>query len=177
VITKVLIDAVHSQFALNWYGIHGVRHWARVYANGMRLASDIPANIKVIQLFALFHDCCRLSEGSDPMRGLHGAELAGTLCGRLFHLADDEFVLLEEACKYHTTRLHHDNPTVAICFDADRLDLGRVGNTPDPDFLCTPQAKKPATIRWAVERFLCDHLPANILAESLEISKNNNEIS
>lgn len=176
-ITRELIDAVRSQFALDWHGIHGVRHWARVYANGMRLVSGTSANIKVIQLFALFHDCCRLSEGSDPQHGPRGAELAGLLRGRLFHLEDDEFILLEEACRYHTARIHHDDPAVAICFDADRLDLGRVGNRPDPDLLCTPEAKKPATIRWAQERSTSNYLPINILADSLEITKNYNEIS
>ena len=166
-ITTELIDAVRSQFTLDWRGIHGVRHWARVYANGLRLASGTQANTAVIELFALFHDCCRFSEGSDPEHGSRGAELAGVLRGRLFYMADHAFALLEEACKYHTARLYHDDVTVAICFDADRLDLGRVGNRPNPDFLCTDQARKRATIRWAQERSISDYLPANILASSL----------
>lgn len=166
-ITRELIEAVHGQFMLNWHGIHGVRHWSRVYANGMRIADGTPVNIQVIQLFALFHDSCRLSEGSDPEHGPRGAELAGKFRGVFFHLNDDDFVLLEKACKYHTVRMHHEEPTVAVCFDADRLDLGRVGSRPDPDFLSTSQAREPATIKWALERSISDYLPANILAESL----------
>jgi len=32
-------------------------------------------------------------------------------------------------------------PTLAVCLDADRLDLGRVGITPDPLRLSTSTAK------------------------------------
>ncbi len=39
--------------------------------------------------------------------------------------------------------------TVQTCWDADRLDLGRVGITPNPRWLCTACAKDPATILWA----------------------------
>ena len=170
-ITTEIIDAVRTNFMLDWHGIHGIRHWSRVYANGMRIAGGTSANIKVIQLFALFHDSCRLSEGSDPDHGPRSAELAGILRGRLFHLNDDDFVLLDNACRYHTARMHDDDPTVAACFDADRLDLGRVGNRPDPDFLCTPQAREQETITWALKRSISDYLPANILADSLEDQK------
>jgi|694.fasta_scaffold37775_2 hypothetical protein len=37
------------------------------------------------------------------------------------------------------------NPTLAVCLDADRLDLGRVGITPDPEYLSTLTAKSIAT--------------------------------
>ena len=43
---------------------------------------------------------------------------------------------------------------VQTCFDADRLDLARVGKTPDPAVLSTDAAREPETIRWAVERSL-----------------------
>jgi hypothetical protein len=36
------------------------------------------------------------------------------------------------------------NPTLAVCLDADRLDLGRVGITPDPLRLSTSTAKSIA---------------------------------
>ncbi len=36
-------------------------------------------------------------------------------------------------------------PTLAVCLDADRLDLGRVGITPDPQLLSTATAKDIAT--------------------------------
>ena len=42
--------------------------------------------------------------------------------------------------------------TIETCWDADRLDLGRVGITPHPSHLCTEAAKRPETIKWADDR-------------------------
>lgn len=39
-------------------------------------------------------------------------------------------------------------------WDADRLDLGRVGIRPNARYLCTEPAKDPAFITWAYERSL-----------------------
>ncbi len=44
--------------------------------------------------------------------------------------------------------------TVLTCWDADRLDLGRVGIRPNARYLCTEPAKDPAFITWAYERSL-----------------------
>lgn len=162
-----LIEEIRSRFALDWHGRHGICHWARVYANGMRLARTSEANIRVIQLFALFHDSCRLREGSDPEHGPRGAQLARELNGGLFHLDSDELALLEKACRYHTVALCDQDPTVALCFDADRLDLGRVGKEVDPSLLCSSAARNPETIQWATERSITNHLPDNPLARLL----------
>ena len=37
----------------------------------------------------------------------------------------------------HTTTSRIEDATVNACFDADRLDLGRVGITPNPDKMAT----------------------------------------
>lgn len=166
-ITGALVRKIQEQFLLNWHGIHGIRHWSRVYANGLRLAEKSEADVAVIELFALFHDSCRRSEGSDPDHGARGAELALDLHGRYFQLNNQELDLLVEACRYHTHRQHHDNLTVGICFDADRLDLGRVGKRPDPGFLSTPAAREKDVIQWATERSSTDYLPGTILADFL----------
>ena len=52
---------------------------------------------------------------------------------------DEEGSLLEKACRYHTTEHRTDNPTIDVCFDADRLDLGRVGIVPNPKLMATEQ--------------------------------------
>jgi uncharacterized protein len=44
--------------------------------------------------------------------------------------------------------------TVSTCWDADRLDLGRVGIEPHPDYLCTAEARHPETIAAAHGRAL-----------------------
>ena len=49
----------------------------------------------------------------------------------------------EEYSKLSDDELRHktDDATVNACFDADRLDLGRVGITPNPDKMATVQGR------------------------------------
>lgn len=42
--------------------------------------------------------------------------------------------------------------TVLTCWDADRLDLGRVGIRPHPHRLCTEAARDPVLLEWAYQR-------------------------
>ena len=53
------------------------------------------------------------------------------------NFTDEEFALLEKACRLHTTKHRTGNITVDICFDADRLDLARVGLDPNPKLMAT----------------------------------------
>jgi uncharacterized protein len=158
-----LISAIKEQFQLNWNGIHGVSHWARVYENGLQLAESTGANRRVVKLFALFHDSRRVSESSDPDHGPRGAHLAELLRGKLFELPTKEFDLLFTACSLHTQAKTHADITVQTCFDADRLDLGRVGKTLDIKFLSTAAARDLKTIEWANQRSINGFVPDNIL--------------
>jgi uncharacterized protein len=148
----LILHAALEEYALPWDGDHGVSHWARVLENGLRLAGETGANVEVVRLFAVLHDSRRVSEGSDPEHGPRAAEFARTLRGRLFDLPDHEFRLLYRACSGHTHERTHPDVTVRTCWDADRLDLGRVGITPHPRRLCTGVAKRPETIEWADAR-------------------------
>jgi uncharacterized protein len=53
--------------------------------------------------------------------------------------------LLVTACNIHNGAGPQSDPTLSVCLDADRLDLGRVGITPDSRLLSTPTAKSIAT--------------------------------
>jgi uncharacterized protein len=144
-----ILQAVLEDYALPWGGDHGIAHWARVLENGLRLAGETGANVEIVQLFAVLHDSRRVNEATDPDHGPRAAEFARTLLGRLFDLPDHEFRLLHRACAGHTHERTHPDVTIQTCWDADRLDLGRVGITPHPSRLCTEVAKRPETIRWA----------------------------
>ena len=50
-VTQELVDLIRSQFCLDWFGIHGAAHWARVRVNGLQLARTTGANVKVVELF------------------------------------------------------------------------------------------------------------------------------
>jgi uncharacterized protein len=157
--------AIRGQYRLPWRGIHGVTHWARVFENGLRLAARTGARIEVVSLFAVFHDSRRLNEGHDPDHGRRGSDLAASLRGTTFELADEDFALLKIACDQHTDGLTTGDVTVQTCWDADRLDLGRVGTKPNPQRLCTAIAKETTTISWAFERSIRHDVPAIVSAE------------
>ena len=149
-----LITTIRAQFALDWYGIHGIRHWERVRENGLRLAPTTGANPKVVELFAYLHDSRRLDDWEDPGHGARAAVYLQTLRGSCFEISDDELELLVYACRHHSDGLMEGDVTVLTCWDADRLDLGRVGIRPDPKHLCTPAARKPEMLTWAYRRNL-----------------------
>jgi uncharacterized protein len=55
--------------------------------------------------------------------------------------------------------------TIQTCWDADRLDLGRVGVTPHPSRLCTEVARRPEILEWADGRGKSNFVPAYVLEE------------
>jgi uncharacterized protein len=128
---------VTGQFHAPGYSVHGLDHWRRVERNALLLATRTGADIAAVRLFALFHDSRRENDGWDDGHGARGAEYATSLRGTAYDLPDDRFELLHYACVWHTDGEHHDDPTIATCWDADRLDLGRVGVIPDPEFMST----------------------------------------
>ena len=105
------------------------------------------ADVIVVRLFAVFHDAERTNEGYDPEHGQRGADLAARLHGDLFKLTDGQLALLLDACRHHNDGLVSCEITVGTCWDADRLDLPRVGLEPQADKMSTPQAKQLVELR------------------------------
>ena len=140
-----LWQRVIAQFRLGTKTSHGPRHWLTVLRNGLYHCQHHPAEIEVVRLFALFHDSCRHNEYGDPQHGPRGAELAIAFrkAGH-FELDDSRMDLLTTACRIHNGGAVQSDPTLAVCLDADRLDLGRVGITPDPERLSTTTARRIA---------------------------------
>lgn len=141
---KALWQVVLNNTTVADDSIRGPQHWLRVERNGLYLSRFNGANETVVQLFALFHDCMRLNDGTDDGHGQRGAEHAKQLRSSFLEIDDDSFDLLYLACSGHTDQLFDDDVTIATCWDADRLDLGRVGIVPDPAFLNTEEAKRIA---------------------------------
>ncbi len=145
ILNPSLIAAVRQQYRLNLEGIHGISHWARVLANGLHLAAFTAVNRDVIALFALFHDACRNNDASDPKHGERGAALATKLRGTYYELSELDMASLACACEHHTRGLTQTELVVQICWDADRLDLGRVMVGPSSVRLCTDTARSEDT--------------------------------
>ena len=108
----------------------------------------------MIELFAFLHDSRRLNDGHDPEHGLRAAEFARSLAGSAFELEPVDLELLMTACRDHSDGRNEGDRTVLTCWDADRLDLGRVGIRPRPDLLCTDAARDPGILEWAYQRSL-----------------------
>jgi uncharacterized protein len=105
-----------------------------------------------VELFAFLHDSRRRNDGYDPDHGMRAAEFAELLNGVAFEIENHELALLTTACRGHSDGLTEGDITVLTCWDADRLDLGRVGIKPHPSRLCTEAARDPAVLRWALHR-------------------------
>lgn len=157
-----ILRAILPGYPLPYDGIHGLPHWARVLENGQRLCEATGADTEVVTLFAIFHDARRVNEYRDDGHGHRGADLAASLRGSLVHLEDRRFELLYEACRLHTDGGTVGDLAMQVCWDADRLDLGRVGIRPRPQKLCTAAAH--GLIDWAHERAKREHLPEMLLA-------------
>ena len=114
------------------------------------MSSFAPSTI----LCAFLHDSRRLNDERDPQHGERAATFAGTLVGQFFDLELDDLALLQAACRGHSDGHITGDITVLTCWDADRLDLGRVGIKPRAERLCTEAAREPAMLEWAYRRSL-----------------------
>lgn len=148
-----VLRAALERFELDRDGIHGVAHWGRVRANGLRLADVTGARKDVVEAFAFLHDSCREDDNDDPGHGERAASFVEYLAVRRVLTLDAVGIqLLTMACRWHSLGAVLDDVTVSTCWDADRLDLGRIGIRPDPMRLCTDAARNEEMIAWATQR-------------------------
>lgn len=154
---KACLALVQPQFRLDInHGWHGVGHWARVWRNGLEMCEVMDLSPIVPAAFAFLHDSQRFDEGMDSMHGPRACEWLDRLYheGKLGPLNLDlrDYKLLTTAIAGHSHGETEAHPIVQVCWDSDRLDLGRVGTMPLAQYLCTPHAKKADTIRRAYNR-------------------------
>ena len=141
-----IVDKVAKDFKIDFYGDHGIKHWERVYENTQILASHYKVKTEVFELFALLHDSKRENEYEDIYHGLRASIFVKELLDdRLIKLDRKDEDRLIFACANHTKK-DKTNPLcndiiVQICFDSDKLDLGRVGIIPDASRMNTDFAK------------------------------------
>lgn len=115
---------------------HGKDHWDRVERNARMLAAVTPgADLEVCVAFARLHDTRRMNEFTDPEHGPRAAARARELHVETFTPGrlDTLFVAIRD----HDLGLRSTDPTIGVCWDADRLDLPRVGIAPDPELMST----------------------------------------
>lgn len=146
-----LIRIVRDQFKLDIHGDHGIRHWERVKVIGNYLAKEAKADSEVVNLFAYLHDSKREDDSDDPLHGTIAAEFTKELYDQgIIKLSEKQLDQLIFACKFHSqSNIKSEDVTIQTCWDADRLDLWRLGIKPNPYFLNTSAAKKEDNINFA----------------------------
>lgn len=146
-IIRKALAVVRPAFRLNYRdGVHGVAHWSRVWYHGRRIAASLGVNPAILAWFAYLHDSQRHNDHRDPEHGPRAADFAVSLRreGVIVELSATEFEYLCEAMRLHSNGHTEAEPALRACWDADRLDLARVGIEPEPKRLCTPMARRRA---------------------------------
>jgi len=108
----------------------------------------------VVELFAFLHDSQRLHDGTDREHGARAADYALKLNREVLLFDRLGLELLTYAVRHHSDELLEADITVQTCWDADRLDLGRVGMTPRVEKLCTEEVRDPVLCDLAYRRSL-----------------------
>lgn len=123
--------------------LHGISHWQRVESYGRYLAKFSQADTAVTSYFAYLHDAMRENDNKDHEHGSRAAEFI-LENSTMIDLNEQQLETLVFACKHHTKGRETDNPTIATCWDADRLDMTRIGIEPKSKYLFTNEAKRIA---------------------------------
>jgi len=141
---SAVLAAAKKVFVLNQAGtLHGPGHWEQVERNAVKLAKRTPGcDLEVARLFAILHDCRRQNEGSDGMHGERAADFAQDLHDKgMLDIDLEQLAKLKYAMQFHNAGMVNHDPTIGVCWDADRLDLPRVGTRPVAEMLCTQAGK------------------------------------
>ena len=103
----------------------------------------------MVRLFAVYHDAKRENEGYDPEHGFRAAELlAEDIRADKLKLDAEVFEKLTVALQFHNNGRVSDDVDIGTCWDADRMDLPRVGMDVDAEYMSTALGK-----RFAYESF------------------------
>jgi uncharacterized protein len=153
-VTPVLVRHVLDGYRLPFDGIHGTGHWLRVLENGRILAAATPgADPALVELFSLLHDSRRRDEDGDPGHGERAAAFVRELAAQgVLELGPERVAVLAAACARHEMGEVSADPTIGCCWDADRLELARLGRRPVARFLSTAAALDPGIQAAAWQR-------------------------
>jgi hypothetical protein len=120
----------------------GRLHWLAVAQRTQSLIqAGAAGNATVAYLFGLIHACCRETEDDDSDRRARAVQMVQILRDRqLVVISEDEADLLRTAIATYAYAPAGWSATLAVCFDAQRLELARRGLPVDEWTLSTPQA-------------------------------------
>lgn len=141
--------------------LHGVAHWTRVHRYGLLLADtlELSSTQKIaIALFGWTHDLARTNDGGGNQHSIDGADYVVDVTNTLFsNFPRDTLDIVRCAIYYHSDGMTAEEAlyqhslkdnltwsrddilnTLGCCWDADRLDLLRLGIAPQESKMSTP---------------------------------------
>ena len=140
--------------------IHGIPHLRRVAVTAGRIAASIGEDIESAVVAGFLHDCARNDDGGGTCHALDSAVLAKKLLSMFYpHL---DVVRLCDAIARHADGETTKDLLVACVWDADRLDLSRLGIEVNSDLLSTSVARRIVLIR----RSICPACDTRIIKHS-----------
>lgn len=141
--------------------IHGVAHWTRVHRYGLLLAESLQLSDDekmAVALFAWTHDLARTDDGGGNQHAIDGAKYVEVITQKIFDNFPDHILdIVRSAIRYHSDGMCaeealHEFPMekystfsrdeilniLGCCWDADRLDLLRLGIIPKASHMSIP---------------------------------------
>lgn len=145
--------------------LHGVTHWTRVHRYGLLLADSLKLSEEerlAIALFGWTHDLARTDDNGGNQHSIDGAKYIQYVTDRLFSdFPETTLDVVTTAIRYHSDGMNAEEAlyelpivdnstwsrestlnTIGCCWDADRLDLLRLGIVPDESMMSTPYWKE-----------------------------------
>lgn len=93
------------------------------------------------------------NENIDPGHGDRAADFAAALNLKFYDLKPPQLGQLCTAIRFHSDGEIHSDPTIQTCWDADRLDLGRIGIKPSTKYLSAEGSTYiESAYEWSIEQ-------------------------
>ena len=143
-------SVVAEEAFLSWLASDG-KVAASTHKQALSALLYLPDSLTVA---AHLHDNQLHNDHRDPQYERRAADFALRLRRErvINELADHELKHVCETMRLNSYGHTTGEPVILACWDADRLDLARVGIEPKPSRLCTEQARPASTIEMAVRR-------------------------
>ena len=165
IIPKKVLKKIIDEFYIKNSFIHGSPHWSRVFYYGHLLSELNDYDKENIAFFSIFHDSKRINDGDDPQHGLRGAEFFRTF-DKIIQIKPEQKEIIYESCKVHNYLKQADSLEVGLCLDSDRLDLWRVGISPNDEYLHLKQAKTDKIKNFTYD-FMYDNQNQTLLSDKI----------
>ena len=124
--------------------IHGLPHLRQVALVAGRFAAHLGEDVEAAMVMGFFHDCARIHDGGGTQHAHDSAQLARPIITADFPHFD--VARLCDGIAHHADGTITDDFLIGCLWDADRLDLRRLGITPNPRLLSTPIARRVARL-------------------------------